>query len=410
METAARVEFDEDWYLQENEDVARAVAKGTWACGHSQYLAAGKAGGKCGLPLVKEDWYLKTYPMALEEVKAGKAHDVVEHYLRLGRHRGYLPNPTTRRPGNPASFRSKFGGLWIDQANALDIVAGRLELGTIDAVQAALLTKWIRDGYVVLQDAIDDETLERATHDFDKGYDGKISQLRFSVHGVGRQLPWVPEVKTNPTKALDIHWFSPAIRDLIFAPKLLEFLHLIFERRALASQTLGFLRGSGQDAHQDSAYVNYSLPMQFVASWVALEDVAPGAGELFYYVGSQRMPEFFYLGEFKGVEEARRMGVDQNLDAEIKAHITNIVRLAEGMQLSKECLMAKRGDVLFWSADLAHGGSPISKDRTRKSVVTHYCPAEVIPTYFEHRPNVAMRSHGGKAYFTTRLYAGIDVE
>ena len=156
------------------------------------------------------------------------------------------------------------------------------------------------------------------------------------------------------------------------------------------------------------AYVNYTLPMQFVASWLALEDVTAGAGELFYYVGSHRMPEFVYGGEFKGAEEARRLGVTQNLDAELKAHVQNIPKQANLMNLRKGRLIAKRGDVLFWSADLAHGGNPISIDHTRKSVVTHYSPKDVMPTYVDHRPNVVIKSHKNVAFYTTSHYADLE--
>ena len=37
----------------------------------------------------------------------------------------------------------------------------------------------------------------------------------------------------------------------MFCPAILPFLHLIFERRVLASQTLAFCLGSGQELHQD---------------------------------------------------------------------------------------------------------------------------------------------------------------
>jgi ectoine hydroxylase-related dioxygenase (phytanoyl-CoA dioxygenase family) len=192
------------------------------------------------------------------------------------------------------------------------------------------------------------------------------------------------------------------------APKVVEFLHLLFERRALASQTLGFLRGSGQAAHQDTAYVNYSLPMQFVASWAALEDVVEGAGELFYYVGSHQIREFIYGGEFKGLNDAKRLGADRDIDDEAKKHIEDIRRQAEGMRMPKQRLMAKRGDVLLWHADLAHGGSPISTEHTRKSIVTHYCPAEVVPLYVERQPRAALKSHYGRAFYSTCYYSDIE--
>jgi ectoine hydroxylase-related dioxygenase (phytanoyl-CoA dioxygenase family) len=401
-------DYNEEWYLERYPDVAKGVEQGHWASGYAHFCRVGRERGRLGVPQIDESWYLNAYPLAAQEIASGKARNCNEHFFKFGRHRGYLIDRAARRPHNAAHFQSKFGGLWTDQKNAMDLVAGRLELGKITESDAELLTKWIQDGYIVLKGAIDDEMVQRALDDLDKAYDGKLPNLKFAVHGAGQRIDWVPEAMTNPTKALDIHWLSPAIRDLIFAPKVLDFMHLVFERRALASQTLGFLRGSAQDAHQDSAYVNYTLPMQFVASWIALEDVTAGAGELFYYVGSHRMPEFVYGGEYKGAEEARRLGATQNLDAELKAHVKLIPEQANKMGLKKERLIAKRGDVLFWSADLAHGGSPISGDHTRKSVVTHYCPAEIMPTYVDSRNKVVLRSHKGLAYYLSSHYGEIE--
>jgi phytanoyl-CoA hydroxylase len=402
-------DYDEDYYLEQYPDVAEGVAKGEWLSGYSHFAEIGRSRGRLGLPVIDETWYLRAYPLAANEIALGKAANCVEHYLKYGRYRGYVSERTARRPPNAANFRSRFGGLWTDQGNALDIVAGRLELGRISESEAELLTKWIQDGFVILEGAIEEDILDRALADLDKAYEGLLPGQKFAVHGVGQQIDWVPEARTNPTKALDIHWFSSAIRDLIFAPKVLSFMHLVFERRAMASQTLGFLRGSAQDAHQDSAYVNYTLPMQFVASWIALEDVTPGAGELFYYVASHRLREFLYgRNEFKGAEEARRLGFPGDIEGQIKAHVQRIPKLAESLNLKQGALIAKRGDVLFWNADLAHGGSRISSNYTRKSVVTHYCPAEVMPTYVDYRPKVVIKPHNGQTYYTSSHYGDIE--
>ncbi|MGO8801064.1 MAG: hypothetical protein ACLQE9_21210 [Roseiarcus sp.] len=59
----------------------------------------------------------------------------------------------------------------------MDILAGRLELGTITEDQASSLSRWISDDYVVIKNAIEEETLEHATRDLDKTYDGEISNL-----------------------------------------------------------------------------------------------------------------------------------------------------------------------------------------------------------------------------------------
>ena len=56
--------------------------------------------------------------------------------------------------------------------------------------------------------------------------------------------------------------------------------------------------------------------------------------------------------------------------------------MAKEAGLQKDRFLAKKGDVLIWSASLMHGGSPVeSPIRTRKSLVTHYCPADLQPMY-----------------------------
>lgn len=355
---------------------------------------------------VDERWYPAAYPSVQRDIEAGRAKDFADHYVRLGRQRGYLPHKRAMRPRNPADFLSRFGGLWVDQANALDLVHGRLELGSIGPEQAALLFKWIADGYVVLEKAVPDDILDGALAEIDKAYEGGFPSLKFNVTRVGKNLSWVPETQTNASKALDLHWISEPVREAIFCDKVLDFLHLIFERRALATQTLSFWRGSAQDAHQDSAYVNYSLPMQFAASWIALEDVQEGAGELFYHVGGQRMPEYLYSGKYKGTQEVTRLDPAADVQEEITEHVRSIKLRAQEMSLETERFLAKRGDVLLWSADLPHGGKPVSPAHTRKSVVTHYCPSEVVPAYFEGSGRTEIRPHKQKAFYSSGHYGG----
>lgn len=45
------------------------------------------------------------------------------------------------------------------------------------------------------------------------------------------------------------------------------------------------------------------------------------------------------------------------------------------MGLEQKTFRPRKGDVLIWSADLVHGGSPVTDPSlTRKSLVGHYCP------------------------------------
>jgi len=396
------IDFDEEWYLQSYPDVAKAVAAGHIGSGRQHYLAHGREEGRRPhAGSFDAAWYASTYPAVADEIGSAEPDALERHYHERGRYRGYLPHPLASRPRNAAEMRSPFGGLWIDAANAFDIVEGRRKLGVINAEEADLLARFVAEGYVVLRDAVPAALIDSVERVADAAYHGDIPALRFECHAIsGEYIAWDPAMLDHPAKAIDLHWFSDVVRDAIFHPNVLRFLHLIFERPVLASQTLTFYHGSQQPLHQDSAYVPYTLPLQFAATWIALEDVEEGTGELEYFVESHReLPDFFYNGAHKSVYEARRRGAGNNvLTEEVEQHLKVIQREAKERSLAKERFLARRGDVLVWHADLAHGGAPTSSRRTRKSLVTHYCPSEVAPLYFENGRVVVKRHESGSCY------------
>jgi phytanoyl-CoA hydroxylase len=147
--------------------------------------------------------------------------------------------------------------------------------------------------------------------------------------------------------------------------------------------------------HQDTAFVVTMSPLELAASWIALEDIRPGSGELMYLDGSHRLPEYLFSGKYKHWNP-KRDGDEQQAEWQ-----DLMSRNAELMRLEKQTFLPKKGDVLIWSADLAHGGSPVSNPSlTRKSLVGHYCPNRVEPFDFKIHPE-----RRGKARFDGGLYA-----
>jgi phytanoyl-CoA hydroxylase len=256
----------------------------------------------------------------------------------------------------------------------------------------------VKNGYVILESAIHPALADRAALDLERAYAGGFPDLKFECHALAPDhVAWRPEINPHPAKALDIHHYSPAIRELMFADPIADFLGLIFEAKALASQSLGFLRGSAQEGHQDSAYVAYTIPRQFAATWTALEDVTIGAGELFYYPGSHRFDEFTYGDNYKSVSEAQRMTGEAPARAQVERHVRSLEERAAQRGIPKMQFAAKKGDVLVWHADLVHGGNPVSRNRTRMSIVTHYCPKHRSPLFAE-RLRTRQWDHGGHRY------------
>ena len=390
--------FDEAAYLRLYPDIGEAIARGHALSAWDHYRRHGRAEGR--LPNdFDAGFYLRAYPLAAAEIAAGHAADAFDHYRRLGQARGFLPNPAAPRPANPAA-PPRFGGLWPDLPNAEDLIEGKLETGRITERDAELLRFWRANGYVILRGAASDAQVAAAAADLDHAYVGGFPDLLFECHPISPQrIFWQPEVAQHPAKALDIHHFSPATRALMFCPAVTQFLGLIFESHAFASQTLGFLRGSAQEGHQDSAYVPYTIGRCFAASWIALEDVTLGAGELFYYPGSHRFPDYLYAGAYKSVHEAMRMDALADPRAAVSLHVAGLEARAAEWGLEKRPFAARRGDALIWHADLVHGGNPVSAEVTRKSLVTHYCPKRLAPLFAEG-VDLGLHSHSGHCHTT----------
>jgi hypothetical protein len=395
--------FDEEGYLRRYPDLAKAVAAGKHKTGWDHYLKHGAKEGRQPNDF-NEQFYLRAYPTASLEIAAGRATSPLDHYKHIGKMRGFLPHPRAPRAKDPCAFPSEFGGLWVDLPHAEELIIGKLEVGLITQAQAELLRFFIKNGYVILPGALTPSVVAAARADLDKAFDNGFDDLRFECGAIGRgELVWQKELQEKPSKALDLHHFSPAMRAVMFCEKVSSFLGLIFESKAFASQTLTFLRGSAQEGHQDSAYVVYTTPRMFAASWAALEDVTLNAGELFYYPGSHKFPDFLFTGGYKSVNEARRMGAPEKvLNEEVRKQVKEIDQRAKDMGMEKAVFEAKAGDVLIWHADLVHGGSPVSTQVTRKSLVTHYCPKFAAPVAGEHKDMPVFDYQGH--YWTTIHY------
>ena len=71
-------------------------------------------------------------------------------------------------------------------------------------------------------------------------YSGGYPGLLFGCHKlVPHSAAWSAEMNAHPAKALDIHMFSSALRNVMFSPPIVRFLGLLFECLPITSQTLG---------------------------------------------------------------------------------------------------------------------------------------------------------------------------
>jgi ectoine hydroxylase-related dioxygenase (phytanoyl-CoA dioxygenase family) len=207
-----------------------------------------------------------------------------------------------------------------------------------------------KNGFVVIPNLFTDSIIEEVKVDMDnKGYN-----LNFEMKN-----------QRDNVRIQDLWMYSESVKKIACNPKVLEILEMLYGREAVPFQTLNFRVGTQQRAHSDTIHFS-SIPSKFMCGvWVALEDITPENGAVFYYPKSQNLPEYNF-SHF--IEKPIDTSYDNYLDYE--DFIGNIVA---AYNFEKKPFYAKKGDVLIWSSNVIHGGSKVINEKsTRYSQVTHY--------------------------------------
>jgi len=283
--------------------------------------------------------------------------------------------------------------LWIDQPDALD----RLADLPLDARTRADTEHFITRGYTIFRGAVSHEVIDRVLADTRSIFQ---EPERYVVRDKGAYVDPVQIRELNVGhRIIDLYAISAAARDAVFAPTVANMLHAVFGEPAIGIQSLSFEYGSQQAIHQDTAYVVSARPMSLAATWIALEDVAPGTGELIFYPGGHRFDHYLFSGRYKGWSQ-QRDGQESH-----REYLAQLHAQAQARGLEIERFLPKKGDVLVWHADLPHGGSRITQHHTRRSLVTHFAGASVGANYRKViGENYHELAHDSGHRFTSRHY------
>lgn len=298
-----------------------------------------------------------------------------------------------------SQYQSKFGGMWTDRSDFEQTLATKSHLSLMEIDQ---LKKWRENGFVILNNAISHKHISQYLSETEALGQLDPCPLRMTSAALQAPVHYQRELFLNTPSArlVDDFIFSNASRQILFNPQIIKFLSLVFERQALLTQSLRFNQGSEQPIHQDTAFVRMNAPMKLVGVWVALEDIEPDSGELLYLPGSHNWEGYLFSGRFKHYD-AERDGPEQ-----LKAWHQWILDEAKKRDVEPQSFHAKKGDVLFWHAALAHGGAPIRKPgQTRLSLVGHYCPIGVRPLYHYYKPRQRRIYQEGLNRYTTSYYS-----
>lgn len=274
--------------------------------------------------------------------------------------------------------------LWLDQPDAADRLAERVQRGEISAPLAGELRQFAGEGYVTFATQAPAAVLDRVVADVDQLWRERPADLAYAYDGPARPFSEAdPARERRPRYRIhDLHSHSAAALALYLDLAIFARIELILGEPAIAVQSLFFEYGSQQVLHRDPVVVPTSAEGHLLAAWIALEDIGPDCGALVYVPGSHRLPYFeFAPGQYR-------------FDAQAMGH-----RVAEALAFDDEqcaraglaprLFTAKKGEVLIWHAGLRHGGGPVNDERlTRKSFVVHFTSQR---TYDERSITVTAR-------------------
>jgi ectoine hydroxylase len=281
------------------------------------------------------------------------------HYHQLQHnkkaYRQYGVKKTIYNSISSKDFPDKTSSAWLDVNDAANIIEQQPGFSAFSADVQQQLKNWSRDGYLHIKNYF---TAEQAD-----GVNNAVASLIHQKH-----LP-----VTHDNKVMFGYRHSPVIKEMMHDKGLIDLLSFILGKEVQPFQTLNFVKGSGQRAHSDSIHMT-TYPLGYlIAAWIALEDIHPDSGPLFYYPGSHKLP-YLLNDDFENYSTRFKLGKKEYTDYE-----DLVEDILSKNPLEKKIFLPKKGDVLIWHANLIHGGIPVTNpDLTRKSMVIHYYAKDVV--------------------------------
>lgn len=288
--------------------------------------------------------------------------------------------------------------LWTDRDDALARLDSKFANGECSPGERNDLAQFIEHGWLIWRNAIEEPLIDRFVTDIHSvhRYPGKFVSTDHR-HGKS-ELKVSGKTQDRFESLFDLYVNLESSRRVCMHPRIVRFLSKVFEARPIAFQQLLFQRSNQHQVHQDTSVVAVEDPMLLGATWIALEDVVEGSGELAYYDRSHKLPHYLFKDGTKRFNAA----VD-----DYAACARALDEMCRNRGLAYERFMAKKGDVLFWAADLVHRSHPrtLPDETSRLSCVTHYCPSTTSPFWFRfHTGNRQIESYDAVAGYASSHY------
>ncbi len=251
---------------------------------------------------------------------------------------------------------------------------------------AALRGAFEADGYVIVRELVAGELCERARAAFAaevKPYAGHLYRQtsshaeRHAFTDHGHLLN--PILNIQSLRQSRFPEFRAAGLEILTERGLQRAAEAILGEPGKIVQSMYFEGNSATWAHQDTYYLDAAGPGGMLGAWIALEDIAAGAGRFYVYPQSHLIDIAPNRGDLDIAFHHDRY----------KQHVLDVIA-AHG--LTRQAPALCRGDVLFWSAKTIHGSLETTEPQhSRNSITAHLIPASSEFLQFQRRrPRLAL--------------------
>ena len=280
-----------------------------------------------------------------------------------------ISSPTGEALSIPASVEEDFAYFTLDQG-------------------AEAAAYYVENGYVVFRGVIPEAMADTARAAWD-------AEMKPHQGHVYRQTTAKPEFNRindrgfvmNPVlnlQDLETRHFAKlkqASLDIFASTTLRRAVEALLGSAPKLVQSMYFEGNSATWAHQDTYYLDSENIGGMVASWIALEDIKPGAGRFYIYPGSHKV-------------DVRKNGGDFDIAFNHDRYKQLIIDLIAEFGLECRAPALAKGDVLLWNARTIHGSLGTNQpESSRSSLTAHFIPmADPIPAVSE--PDQAAEAAG----------------
>lgn len=226
-----------------------------------------------------------------------------------------------------------------------------------------------REGYVVVRGLMPADLCDRARAAFEqevKPYSGYIYRQATSnpernvMTDHGFMINSIQNVQSMNRKRFGN--FRAEALEVLTHKNLQRTAEIILGEPGKIVQTMYFEGNKGTWAHQDSYYLDAAEIGRMTGAWIAVEDIAPGAGRFYVYPRSHLI-------------DVARHGGDFDIAFHHDRYKDLVLKIIDENSLECRAPAMRKGDVLFWAAKTIHGSLETTQpEYSRSSFTAHIIP------------------------------------